>query len=574
MAQPMSATARPQGPSEPPLTPLSGMPRRIGRQLALILLGGLIVLALQIAVDMGFEGTTSATTVALPVAIVLVSLAAWALTAYFAPYADPLFVTVASLISGIGIVFIRRINYQYDDNAIEPDTGLFAGIGGRQLIYLMIGVALFGVFLAVVRNHRVMRGYAYILLFAGIGLAALPGFLPYSISGSDGSKNWIKLGGLSVQPSEFAKLMLLIFFAVYLVRKRDVLGVAGPRILGLQFPRMKDLGPIVIVWAASLLILIFERDLGTSLLLFGMFLAMLYIATRRVSWIVIGLTLFIGGCVAIYPFFSHLQLRVQIWLDPFNPDYVDNQSYQLVTGLVGMNDGGLLGNGPGQGRPDLLPAAESDFILSVVGEETGLFGIMALLVLYGMFIERGFKTAVMSRDLFGKLMAGGMAFLVAFQLFVVCGGITGLIPLTGQTTPFLAMGGSSLIGSWLLCALLVRVSDDARKPWQASYGLHKTEAPPEFLAEQAAKRAAEEAAAVGGPVPGGDQKTELIIPASLEGPSGEQSGQAPSPGAPPPESSPPSTGQSPPRAPDSAYGPPAGPGPDSNGMPPGKDPRQ
>ncbi|WP_100448744.1 FtsW/RodA/SpoVE family cell cycle protein [Glycomyces xiaoerkulensis] len=566
MAQPMSATARPKGPSETPLTPLSGMPRRRARQLALILLGGCIVLALQIAVDMAVnDGRPTTTTFALPAVILAVALAAWGLTAAFAPYADPLFVAIAALITGIGIVLIRRLNYTYSENAIDVDAGVFAGVGGRQLLYLIVGVVLFGVFLAVVRDHRIMRGYAYILLFAGIGLAALPGFLPYSISGSDGSKNWIRLGPFSMQPSEFAKLMLLIFFAVYLVRKRDVLGVAGPRLLGVQFPRLKDLGPIVIVWAASLLILVFERDLGTSLLLFGMFLSMLYMATRRVSWIIIGLTLFLGGCVAIFPFFSHLQLRVRIWLDPFNPEYVDGQSYQLVQSLIGMNDGGLLGNGPGQGRPDLLPAAESDFILAVVGEEAGLIGLMAILVLYAVFVQRGFKTAVMSRDLFGKLLAGGLAFSVAFQLFVVCGGITGLIPLTGQTTPFLAMGGSSLVGSWLMCAMMVRVSDDARRPWQVSYGLQKTEAPPEFLAEQAAKRAAAEAAraeaaGVGtdDQVPGGDQPTQMIISSA---PGGDGGGPAPTGSPPRPDPSPPPEGSpSPPEPPRTS--------------PPGKDPRQ
>ncbi|MCH7229492.1 FtsW/RodA/SpoVE family cell cycle protein [Glycomyces sp. L485] len=551
MAQPMSATAKPVTPSETPLTPLSGMPKRNARQLVLLLLGGLIIFALQLAVDMGFHDTTSATTFALPIVITAVALAAWGITVAFAPYADPLFVGIAAMLTGIGIVFIRRLNYTFGANAIDVDDGMFAGVGGRQLMYFIAGVVLFGAFLALVRNHRMLRGYAYILLFAGIAFAALPGFLPASISEVDGSKNWIRLGPISVQPSEFAKLMLLVFFAVYLVRKRDVLSVAGPKVLGLQFPRLKDLGPIVIVWAASLGMLILEKDLGTSLLLFSIFLSMLYIATRRVSWILIGLGLFVGGCVALYPFFSHLQVRVAIWLNPFTDEYYYGQwpsSFQLVQGLIGMNKGGLLGNGPGMGRPDIVPAGISDFILATLGEEIGLFGVMAILVLYALFIERGFKTALMSRDLFGKLLAGGLAFSVAFQLFVVVGGITQLIPLTGQTTPFLSAGGSSLVGGWLLVAMLVRVSDDARKPWQVSYGLQKTEAPPEFLAEQAAKRAAEEAAkaeaagvGVEGPVPGGDQPTELIIPAELQG------GQSSPVSAPP---------QSPPQRTDRQPGPP------------------
>jgi cell division protein FtsW (lipid II flippase) len=527
MAQPMSATARPAGPSELPLTPLTGMPKRIFREIVMLVMAGVAVFLFQLSIDEAVNGKTTSVTFMLPLLIFIVSMCAWAAVKFLAPYADPLFVPIAAFLTGIGIVYIRRIDLTaMTDDPLPPDAGVFAGQGGRQLMYYMAGVVLLTVFLAVVRNHRILRGYAYILLFAGIALAALPGFLPYSISGSGGSKNWIRLGSFSIQPSEFAKLMLLIFFAVYLVRKRDMLSVAGKKVLGLQLPRMKDLGPIVIVWAASLVILIMERDLGTSLLLFSIFLSMLYMATRRASWIVIGLTMFFGGCIAIYPFFSHLQTRVDIWLDPWDPVkvYETGTSWQLVQGLVAMNSGGLLGNGPGSGNPNMIPASESDFILAAIGEEVGLLGLTAILLLYAILVQRGFKTGLMSRDLFGTLMAGGLAFLVAFQLFVVFGGVTGLIPMTGQTTMFLAAGGSSLVGSWLLIGLFVRVSDDARKPWQASFGLQKTEAPPEFLAEQAAKRAAEEAEKAqlagvmdSGPIPGGDQPTELIIPGHLQG---------------------------------------------------------
>jgi cell division protein FtsW (lipid II flippase) len=530
MAQPMSATARPAAPSEQPLTPLTGMPKRVFREIVMLVMGGVAVFLLQLTIDMGLASATTPVTYLLPLSIFIVSMCAWTSVKILAPYADPLFVPIAAFLTGIGIVYIRRIDRTAQtDDPLPRDAGVFAGQGGRQLMYYMAGVLLLTVLLILVRNHRVLRGYAYILLFAGIALAALPGFLPASISSSGGSKNWIRFGSFSVQPSEFAKLMLLIFFAVYLVRKRDMLSVAGKKVLGLQLPRMKDLGPIVIVWAASLLMLIMERDLGTSLLLFSIFLSMLYMATRRASWIIIGLTMFVGGCVAIYPFFGHLQVRVAIWLDPWKYEYVYSDgstpsSWQLVQGLVAMNSGGLIGNGPGSGNPNAIPASESDFILAAIGEEVGLIGLLAILLLYAILVQRGFKTGLMSRDLFGTLMAGGLAFLVAFQLFVVLGGVTGLIPMTGQTTAFLAAGGSSLVGSWLLIGLLVRVSDDARKPWQASFGLQKTDAPPEFLAEQAAKRAAEEAEKAqlagvmdSGPIPGGDQPTELIIPGHLQG---------------------------------------------------------
>ncbi|MDN3240618.1 FtsW/RodA/SpoVE family cell cycle protein [Glycomyces tritici] len=580
MAQPMSATARPAGPSEPPLTPLTGMPKRVFREIVMLLMGGVAVFLLQLTIDVALTDTTTSVTYTLPLLIFIVSMCAWTSVKILAPYADPLFVPIAAFLTGIGIVYIRRIDRTArTDDPLPADAGIFAGQGGRQLMYYMAGVVLLTVLLIVVRNHRVLRGYAYILLFAGIFLAAIPGFLPASISSSGGSKNWIRFGSFSVQPSEFAKLMLLIFFAVYLVRKRDMLSVAGKKILGLQLPRMKDLGPIVIVWAASLVILVMERDLGTSLLLFSIFLSMLYMATRRASWIVIGLTMFVGGCIAIYPFFGHLQVRVAIWLDPWKYEYVYSDgttpsSWQLVQGLVAMNSGGLIGNGPGSGNPNMIPASESDFILAAIGEEVGLIGLIGILMLYAILVQRGFKTGIMSRDLFGSLMAGGLAFLVAFQLFVVLGGVTGLIPMTGQTTAFLAAGGSSLVGSWLLIGLLVRVSDDARKPWQASFGLMKTEAPPEFLAEQAAKRAAEQAELAGvmdsGPIPGGDQPTELIIPANLQGGGAtggttmEEDVLSPPPGGPvsgPPMSSPPQGGgyQSQPGGPTGYQGPPGGP---------------
>ncbi|MEU6858073.1 FtsW/RodA/SpoVE family cell cycle protein [Glycomyces sp. NPDC046736] len=594
MAQPISATARPSSPSETPLTPLSGMPKRIGLELTMLVMAGIAVFLFQLTIDVALTDTTTYVTFWLPILCFIVSMCAWGAVKFLAPYADPLLVPLAAFLTGIGIVYIRRIDRTaFTAEPLPADAGIFAGQGGRQLMYYIAGVVALTALLALVRNHRILRSYGYILLFAGIALVALPGFLPYSISGSGGSKNWIRLGGFSIQPSEFAKLMLLIFFAMYLVRKRDMLSVAGPKFLGLQLPRMKDLGPIVIVWAASLVILVMERDLGTSLLLFAIFLSMLYMATRRVSWIIIGLTMFIGGCMAIYPFFSHLQTRVAIWLDPWK--YLDNteghDSRQLVEGIVAINSGGILGNGPGAGNPNRIPASESDFILAAIGEETGLIGLLGILLLYAILVQRAFKTGLMSRDLFGTLMAGGLGFLVAFQLFVVFGGVTGLIPMTGQTTTFLAAGGSSLVGSWLLIALLVRVSDDARKPWQASFGLMKTEAPPEFLAEQAARRAAEEAAkaeaagvADSGPIPGGDQPTELIIPGHLQTGPGTgtmeedvlgQTSQSTAPYSPPPTSAPPyspptsappgpgtghTTGRPPqyppPSPPPSAYGPP------------------
>ena len=271
------------------------------------------------------------------------------------------------------------------------------------------------------------------------------------------------MGPLSFQPGEIAKIALIIFFAGYLVSVRDVLSLTGKKVLGFTFPRGRDLGPILIAWLVSLAVLIFEKDLGSSLLFFGVFVAMLYVATERVSWIAIGLVLFAAGAYLAYRIFDHVQQRVELWLDPFSQASLE-QSDQLAKGIMGMASGGLFGTGLGQGRPWLVAFSNSDFIFASFGEELGLFGVAALLALYAVFVERGFRTALGVRDGFGKLLAFGLAFSVGLQVFVVIGGVTKVIPLTGLTTPFMSLGGSSLLANWALMAILLRISDQARRP--------------------------------------------------------------------------------------------------------------
>jgi len=300
-------------------------------------------------------------------------------------------------------------------------------------------------------------------MLAGLVLLVLP-LLPFIGSTINGARIWIRVAGFSFQPGELAKLALLVFFAGYLVVKRDVLALASRRILGIDLPRGRDLGPVVVAWLASLGVLVFERDLGTSLLFFGVFIAMLYVATERLSWLLIGLALFLFGSFLAWSSFSHVHQRVDIWLHAFAPRNIDSDSYQLVQGLFGMGSGGLLGKGLGQGRPDIVPYAQTDFIVAAIGEELGLTGIMALLILYAIVVQRGLRTAISVRDSFGKLLATGLAFSLALQVFVVVGGVTRLIPLTGLTMPFLSYGGSSLVANWALIALLARISDAARRP--------------------------------------------------------------------------------------------------------------
>jgi cell division protein FtsW (lipid II flippase) len=314
----------------------------------------------------------------------------------------------------------------------------------------------------VLRDHRVLSRYTYIAMAFGLVLLLLPLF-PIIGKTINGSRIWVGLGPLSFQPGELAKIALTVFFAGYLVTARDSLSLVGRKILAMQLPRGRDLGPLLVVWGASLAVLVFERDLGTSLLFFGLFVGLLYVATERISWVVIGLLLFLGGAFMAWTVFAHVQRRVDIWLHPFAADMLPI-STQIVQGIFGMASGGLLGTGLGEGRPYSVYASESDMIFASMGEELGLTGLFAILILYILIVERGLRTAIGVRDGFGKLLATGLAFSMALQCFVVVGGVTRVIPLTGLTLPFLAYGGSSLLSNWMIIAILLRISDSARRP--------------------------------------------------------------------------------------------------------------
>ncbi|MFC8847048.1 MULTISPECIES: FtsW/RodA/SpoVE family cell cycle protein [unclassified Micromonospora] len=388
---------------------------------------------------------------------------------FLAPFADPALLPAVALLNGIGVGFLRRLDLARAAPADRESLAIFAGNGGRQFAWTLASVVLAAGLLALMRDHRSISRYAYTLGLAGIVLVMIPAVLPAKYSEIYGAKLWIRVGGFSIQPGEFAKLALLVFFAYYLVRKREVLSLASHRFLGIDFPRGRDLGPVLAVWVLSVLVLVFEKDLGTSLLYFGMFVVTLYIATERVSWLLIGLILFFGGAYLAYVLgdafggpFANFHLRAQIWLDPFADPYQDG--YQLVQGLLALGSGGLFGAGPGGGEPLEIPEVQNDFIFAGIGEEIGLFGLSALLVVYLLVVERGLRAALAVRDSFGKLLAGGLAFTLGLQVFVIVGGISKLIPLTGQTTPFLSAGGSSLMANWLLIAVLLRVSDAARRP--------------------------------------------------------------------------------------------------------------
>lgn len=379
----------------------------------------------------------------------------------FALYADPLLLPLATLLNGLGLVLIWRLDQSPRLIArAESSFGAFTPDAPKQLLYSAIGIALFVAVLLLLKDHRILQRYTYISMAVALVLLILPVFFP----AVNGAKIWVSIGPFNVQPGEFAKIIIAIFFSGYLMVKRDALALASRRVMGLYLPRGRDLGPILMVWAMSILILVFETDLGTSLLFFGLFVVMLYVATERTSWIVFGLVMSAAGAVGVATFEPHVQQRVEFWLNPF-ADSTWEQSEQIGQALMSFGAGGTLGTGLGQGNSDLIGfAANSDFILSTVGEEFGLAGTMAFLLIYGLIVERGVRTALAARDPFGKLLAIGLSGAFAIQVFVVAGGVMGLIPLTGMTMPFVAAGGSSVIANWALIGILIRISDTARRP--------------------------------------------------------------------------------------------------------------
>jgi cell division protein FtsW (lipid II flippase) len=384
----------------------------------------------------------------------------------WAPYADPLILPCVALLNGLGLVMIYRLDLAYSERALASNRE-FNDQVPKQILWTTIALVLFLVVLKLLKDHRTLTRYGYTFGLVGLVLLALPAMLPGAIAPTiNGAKIWLRIGIFSIQPGEFAKILLLVFFAAFLVSKRDLFMAAGRRVGGVDLPRARDLGPIVVAWAVSVGVLVFEKDLGTSLLFFGVLLVMLYVATERPIWVVVGLFLFAGGCVLAYQVFDHIQLRVHNWLDPF-ADY-DHGGYQIAQSLFGLGTGGVGGTGLGAGRPDMVPLANSDFITASIGEELGFIGLAALLLVYTVLAMRGMRSALAVRDTFGKLLGGGLSFALIMQVFVVVGGVTKLIPLTGITAPFLSAGGSSLLANYVLVAILLRISDAARRPHSGS----------------------------------------------------------------------------------------------------------
>lgn len=361
----------------------------------------------------------------------------------FAPAADPALFPTAGVLVGLGFAMIFRLS---------------GGLATEQATWIVVGLAAFAVTLLIVRDHRMLDAYTYTIGLLGLILLMLP-IVPGIGRTINGARLWVQIGYLGFQPAELGKVLIVVFLASYLTQKRELLQVATTRLGPLRLPAPKHLAPVALAWAGSLAILFVQRDLGASLLYFGIFVVMLWVATGRAAYLVFGLVLFAIGAYLGWLVFDHVQLRVDVWLNALDPNKVTAQGYgQLAQAQFGMATGGLVGTGLGQGSPGLIPFAPTDFIFAAIGEELGLLGTTAVLLLYVTLVGKGLRIALETRDAFGRLLATGLATLIGLQTFVIVGGVTRVIPLTGVTLPFMSYGGSSLVSNFILLALLVRVS--------------------------------------------------------------------------------------------------------------------
>ena len=380
-------------------------------------------------------------------------------TRRLAPGADSILLPLGGLLNGIGYVFIARL---------DPD------LAGLQAVWTALGIGAFVGTLVLVRRMRDLERYRYTFALVGIGLLLMP-LLPVIGRNINGSRLWVRFGTVTFQPGEFAKIVLCIFFASYLVEKRELLSEALHRVGAVFVPDVKHFGPVVLAWGVSLVIMIAERDLGSSLLFFALFIAMLWVATGRGAYLAIGASLFGAGAWIAWSSFSHVQDRITIWLDPW--ETASGSGYQIVQALFAFAAGGLAGTNLAQGSPQRIPAVATDFIFAAIGEELGLFGSTALVIAVLLMVGSGIRIALRADPPFEKLLATGLTTILAVQSFVILGGVTRLVPLTGITLPFVSYGGSSLLANYVLLALLLRISDDQAGREQAeAFAVQETRA--------------------------------------------------------------------------------------------------
>ncbi|MEX3505356.1 FtsW/RodA/SpoVE family cell cycle protein [Corynebacterium sp. LK2510] len=423
------------------------------RELFLLICSALLLLLMLFGLEMSQGRTLSTELFYLVGGFVGVYAVAHLAICYAAPYADQVLLPVVATLNAIGLVIIYRL-----DLAERPGYGALAD---RQILWSAAGIVLLVATLLILRDHKSLQRYSYLLGLAGLIFLALPLVWPQPPDFAD-ARIWIWLGPFSIQPGEFSKILLLIFFAQLLAQKRSLFTVAGKRFLGLSFPRLRDLAPIMVVWAIAILIMGISNDFGPALLLFATVLSMVYFATSRTSWLIIGVGLVAAGGYAVYQVSAKIQERVNNFIDPLA--HYDTTGYQPAQALFGLSWGGVTGTGLGYGHPDMVPVAHSDYILAAVGEELGLVGLAAVLLLFAVFTTRGFHAALQVRDSYGTLLAAGLSTTIVIQIFVVAAGISALMPMTGLTTPFMSAGGSSIMANYILLGILLRISNSANRP--------------------------------------------------------------------------------------------------------------
>ncbi|MEM9038058.1 MAG: FtsW/RodA/SpoVE family cell cycle protein [Actinomycetota bacterium] len=426
---------------------------RRSTELGLIVMAGLVITATYTLLGLGRDASLPADVVPFLIQLYVLFGLAHVAVRRLAPSADPLILPIAVLLNGLGYVFIARLDQD---------------LAALQAQWTLLGIAAFVVTLLLVDRAAVLARYRWTMAAAGLVLLLLP-LLPGIGATVNGARLWIRVAGASIQPGEFAKVAFAIFLAGYLAERREILELSDLRIGPLRLPDPRHLGPLLAAWGASLLVMVFERDLGSSLLLFTVVMVVIWVATGRLVFVIGGVSLFAVGAFVSWSAFSHVQERIDTWLDPWS-DPLDS-GFQLLQATFSLAEGGLTGTGPGLGDPTRIPAAETDFIFAVIAEELGLMGATAILVGFLLMIGSGYRIAVRAERPFDSLLATGLTTIIAFQSFLILGGVLRVVPLTGITLPFVSYGGSSLIANYILIALLLRISNDVEgghrtPPWR------------------------------------------------------------------------------------------------------------
>jgi len=415
-------------------------------ELGLLLLTCLITASAYGLTSLGRASALPADIVPFLTIVVVLLLTAHVVVRRLAPLADGLLLPLVALLNGLGYAMIARLDPKLADS---------------QSAWTFLGLVGFTGTLALVRDVRKLAPYRYTLALLGVGLLMLP-LVPGLGVEINGARIWLRAGPFSIQPGEFAKVVLAGFLAGYLVDKRELLSISTRRLGPLHLPDVKHFGPLLLAWGVALFVMIAQRDLGSSLLFFTLFVVMVYIATGRAAYVVTGAGLFAIGATVSYQLFGHVQNRVAIWIDPFEEP--KGAGFQIVEAAFALADGGLTGTGLGQGTPGKVPFAVTDMIFAAIGEELGLLGATAVLVTFLLFVGAGFRVAAEAKSTFEKLLAAGLTSLLGFQAFVIIGGVLRVLPLTGVTLPFVSYGGSSLISNYIILALLIRISDRSHQP--------------------------------------------------------------------------------------------------------------